>query len=136
MKGSCLCGKVSYEVEPPFKLFQYCHCTRCRKITGSAHASNLFVAPSQFHWVSGEELVSRFELSEAKYFASSFCRCCGSALPWQAKGVANLVIPAGSLDEDPKLRPKHNIYVSEKACWYTAPDSLPEYETLPPRKPK
>ena len=46
MKGSCLCGGVVYEIDPPFKIFQYCHCSRCRKFTGSAHAANLFVPPN------------------------------------------------------------------------------------------
>jgi hypothetical protein len=53
-KGSCLCGSVHYEFTGNMGIFQYCHCSRCRKVTGSAHAANLFVAPEQFHWVQGE----------------------------------------------------------------------------------
>jgi hypothetical protein len=40
--GSCLCGAVSFEVSGAFDSFFLCHCSRCRKDTGSAHAANLF----------------------------------------------------------------------------------------------
>lgn len=40
--GSCLCGEVHYEIEGAFERFYLCHCTHCRKDTGSAHAANLF----------------------------------------------------------------------------------------------
>ena len=61
MKGSCVCGIITYEITPPFKIFQYCYCSRCRKFTGSAQASNLFVPPSHFQWLQGQEHVGRFE---------------------------------------------------------------------------
>lgn len=133
MKGSCLCGSVRYEVEPPFRLFQYCHCSRCRKFTGSAHASNIFVAPEQFRWTSGENLVGRFEQPGAKYFATCFCKQCGSSLPWLVQGGKNLVIPAGSLDDDPQITPKHSIHWASKACWYKESGELPKYDELPPK---
>lgn len=131
MKGSCLCGDVSYEVTPPFKFFQYCHCSRCRKVSGSAHASNLLIAPEQFQWISGEELVGRFEEKNAKYFASSFCKKCGSSMPWLAQGGKNRIVPAGTLDDDPGIRPQQSIFYASKACWYEQVSDLPQYTTLP-----
>ncbi|MCA9563908.1 MAG: GFA family protein, partial [Myxococcales bacterium] len=100
-KGSCLCGGVRFEIEGPHMLFQYCHCSRCRKGTGSAHASNLFAAPSNFRWISGEELVKVWELPTAKYFCKAFCSECGSAAPYLAKSGKAFVVPAGLLDDDP-----------------------------------
>jgi len=38
--GSCLCGRVHYEITPPYWGFWYCHCERCRKATGSAHSKD------------------------------------------------------------------------------------------------
>jgi hypothetical protein len=134
MKGSCLCGGVTYEVEPPFKLFQYCHCTRCQKFTGSAHASNLFVAPEQFAWLTGAELVSRYEHPEAKYFATCFCQRCGSSLPWEAQGGGNRVIPAGTLDDEPDIPPRNNIYWGSRAPWYQETGTMTKFDCLPARK--
>lgn len=131
MRGSCLCGTVTYQVTPPFKIFQYCHCSRCRKFTGSAHASNLFVPPSQFQWLSGEDTVGRFEHPQAKYFATCFCRNCGSSLPWAVQGGKNIVVPAGTLNEDPGIRPQQNIYWGSKAPWYISPCELTRFDELP-----
>jgi hypothetical protein len=131
MKGSCLCGKVAYEISPPFKIFQYCHCARCRKVSGSAHASNMFVPPDQFKWLHGEECVGRYEHPEAKYFATGFCKNCGSSLPWAVQGGKNIVVPAGTLDEDPGITPQQNIFWGSKASWYISPCDLPKHEGFP-----
>jgi hypothetical protein len=58
VSGSCLCGAVTYEVSKLFLSFVHCHCSRCCKATGSAHASNLRVPPDQFSWTSGQEKTS------------------------------------------------------------------------------
>jgi len=129
--GSCLCGDITYQFIGPVKVFQYCHCTRCQKFTGSAHASNIIIDPIQFEWLNGEDSVGRFEIPETKHFATSFCKKCGSSLPWETKSGKAVVIPAGTLDDDPKVKTIHNIYFANKACWYEEPDSLLKYDELP-----
>ena len=131
IKGSCLCGDVTYQFFGPVKVFQYCHCSRCQKITGSAHASNIIIDPDKFEWTTGKEQVGRFELPEAKYFSSSFCKTCGSSLPWLTQSGTAMIVPAGTLDDDPEARPKHNIFYADKACWYSDVNSLVKYDELP-----
>jgi hypothetical protein len=134
MKGSCLCGSVVYEIEPPFSVFQYCHCSRCRKFTGSAHAANLFVPPTQFKWINGADQVGKYAVPEAKYFATAFCKHCGSSLPWETQGGKTMVIPTGTLDEDPGIRPQQNIFWASHADWLSESSELPKYDERPPRK--
>ena len=55
LAGECLCGKVSWEMSGPFEFFGMCQCSRCRKVTGAAFATNLFVKPEQFIWHSGKD---------------------------------------------------------------------------------
>ncbi|MGH1539883.1 MAG: GFA family protein [Arenicella sp.] len=129
--GSCLCGEVGYEITGNLGIFQYCHCSRCRKFTGSAHASNLFVSPDQFKWVKGELFVSTFLPEETKHFATAFCNNCGSSLPWTSKSGKAVIIPAGTLDEHPGIEPFQNIFCASKADWYKAPNELPEHNELP-----
>src|SRR5262249_597956 len=94
--GSCLCASVAFEITGEFRRFLPCHCGRCRKETGSAHAANLFSTPIEFTWVRGEETVRTFRLPNTR-FVKSFCVTCGSALPTvEANGT--VVVPAGSLD--------------------------------------
>tara|TARA_R110002096_G_scaffold314987_3_gene509142 strand:- start:8041 stop:8454 length:414 start_codon:yes stop_codon:yes gene_type:complete len=130
-KGSCLCGEIAYEIEGPFKIFQYCHCSRCRKTSGSAHSSNLFVPPERFKWTKGEELLGRFEQPDAKYFASTFCKQCGSSLPWAVQGGKNIVVTAGTLDDDPGIKPLWNVFWQSKAEWFCCTSELPAHDRFP-----
>ena len=129
--GSCLCGAVEYQITGNMEIFQYCHCSRCRKFTGSAHASNLFVSPEQFTWLKGEELVVNFLPEETKYFATAFCKKCGSSLPWKSKGSEVIIVPAGTLDKSPGIEPIQNIFFESRAEWYKPSNLLPEYAELP-----
>ena len=129
--GSCLCGEVTYEITGNLGVFQYCHCSRCRKFTGSAYASNIIIAIEHFKWTSGEALVGRFEPKETKHFATYFCKNCGSSLPWLGKSKKAIVIPAGTLDSDPGIRPLQNIFWDSKAEWYKDASELVKYDELP-----
>jgi len=129
--GSCLCGKVRYAVHGHFGIFQYCHCSRCRKFTGSAFSPGLIVPPDQFEWLAGEDNLGRYEMPDARHYATSFCKTCGSSLPWKAQSGKSVVVPAGSLDGVPDIKPLQNVYVASKAPWYVEPASLPAYDELP-----
>lgn len=132
--GTCLCGEVSYELTGNLGIFQYCHCSRCRKITGSAHAANILVAPDQFHWLAGEAQIGRYEVPQANHFATSFCKTCGSSLPWLTKSGKAYVVPAGTLDEHPGIEPMQNIFCASKAEWYVEASSLPQNDEFPKKK--
>jgi len=136
LAGSCLCGVVGYRITGPFQLFQYCHCSRCRKFTGSAHSSNLFVSPDKFSWTSGESQVGRYEHPEAKHLATCFCKICGSSLPWANQANTVIIVPAGTLDDVPDIRPQQNIYWDSHAGWYVDVSSLPKYAELPVKNHK
>lgn len=131
LSGSCLCGEVTYQFTEEIKVFQYCHCSRCQKFTGSAHASNIIIDPKHFQWLSGEDSVGRFEVKQAKHFATSFCKKCGSSLPWLAQSKKAFVIPAGTLNNTPQIKPQHNIYYADKAPWYEDVCTLTKYDELP-----
>lgn len=132
-KGSCLCGQVEYEISGNVGIFQYCHCSRCRKFTGSAHSANLFVKPEQFRWLKGEASVGTYAPDYSKYFTTAFCRNCGSSLPWAIKTGKTVVVTAGTLDDSPDIKPTQNVYCGSRAAWYVAASDLPENDTLPAR---
>ena len=131
IKGSCLCGAVGYEFNNPIGIFQYCHCERCRKFTGSAHAANLFVKPENFTWTQGEDSVGHYQLKDTKYFATAFCKHCGSSMPWTIQTGQTIVVPAGGLDDDPGIRPTQNIFCAYDAHWYIPAEALKKFDELP-----
>ncbi len=130
--GSCVCGTVQFSIRPPFRFFQYCHCTRCRKRSGSAHAANIAIAAEQLAFRAGEDAVLRFELPTAERWCNAFCRHCGSAAPWRTRNGKFAIVPAGSLDDDPQLRPERNIHVASGAAWYRPAADLPHFDAEPP----
>ena len=134
IRGSCLCGAAAFAIETgdtPFAAFQYCHCSRCRKKSGSAHCANIFVATEQFRWERGEDHVRRFELPGARGFCSGFCTRCGSAMPWLGKTGKRFIVPAGALDDDPGERPRRNVHFASRAAWYVAASELPTFDGEP-----
>jgi hypothetical protein len=135
VRGSCLCGTVTYELEGSPARLVHCHCTRCRKARGAAHASNAFWPIAAFRWLGGERETRAYRVSDAKYFTNCFCTTCGSKTPRldASRGIA--VIPAGALDHDPGLRPQMHIFVGSKAPWFEIADDLPRHDAAPGELP-
>jgi hypothetical protein len=133
LQGSCLCGGVTYEVTGEAKRFFHCHCSRCRKATGTGHASNMFLQPAALKWLTGEELVRAFKVPEAIRFTNNFCVTCGSRLPRQPKDSDIVIIPAGSLDDAPPIKPQARIFSESRANWSCGGEELPVYPGGPPQ---
>ncbi|MBZ0223908.1 MAG: GFA family protein [Dokdonella sp.] len=112
--GSCLCGEVRYTITGSFDRFYLCHCSHCRKDTGSAHAANLFASSAKLIWLSGERSITSFQLPGTRH-ARSFCAICGSALPFVNGQMT--VVPAGSLDTEFANLPDGNIFTGSRAAW-------------------
>jgi hypothetical protein len=43
-----------------------------------------------------------------------------------------VLIPAGSLDDDPKIRTSSHIFVASRAPWHEITDDLPQFAEGPP----
>ena len=131
LTGSCLCGGVTYEVWSPFLRFAHCHCRRCRKATGTGHATNLYCSPERFRWVTGEELLSRYDLPSASSFATVTCSTCGCLLPRLTRSGREVVVPAGSLDVEPSVAPNARIFCNSKVSWSCDHEDIRQYAELP-----
>jgi len=129
--GACLCGGTRYQITGEIRGFQYCHCSRCRRFTGSAHAANIFVSPDNFEWTVGEEAVGTFLLDGEPPFPTAFCKTCGSSMPSMSSSGRFWVIPAGTLASDPGIRPARNIFWGSRAPWFEPTSELPCHDELP-----
>lgn len=128
--GSCLCGKIQFEIKGSFESFFLCHCEHCQKDTGSAHAANLFSTTAKLQWNSGSENVKSFTLPGTRH-TKSFCHECGSAVPTEQMSGQLLVVPAGSLDSDLAITPTAHIFCSNRATWDTALETVKKFEKFP-----
>jgi len=132
VRGSCLCGAVEFHVTKPLKVAYNCHCSRCRHARAAAHASNAFTSMDGVQFVKGEEHLKSHKVPEAKYFTQVFCDVCSSIMPRLDPGRDIAVVPLGSLDDDPGIKPESNIFVADKAGWHDITDDLPAFEAGPP----
>ena len=131
--GSCLCGGVAWEVTGKPSLMMNCHCSRCRRGRGAAHATNAFYRLDQFRWVRGEELTDSFKVPDAQFFTQHFCRVCGSPTPRVMEKFNRVLVPAGAFDADPGVQPTAHIFVAYKAPWFGITDDIPQFSEMMPR---
>ena len=131
IRGSCLCGGVKFEITRAVGPFELCHCSRCRKASGSAFVASLGVLRDDFHLLQGGELISTYEaaIREAPpAYRTCFCSRCGSPVPNLFSDSRWLEVPAGILEDDPQLRPDKHIYVEFKSPWFAITDDLPQFD--------
>ncbi len=131
IRGSCLCGGVSFVAEGTPVGCWNCHCGRCRKGRSAAHASNLFMPLDAVRYTRGEDLLVSYKVPEALRFTQVFCRRCGSLLPFRNRARGATVIPMGALDDDPGVGPQGHIFVGSKAPWFEITGELPQYAEYP-----
>ena len=133
VKGSCLCGEVQYEISGDVVRFSHCHCGRCRKATGTGHASNLFMKPAaNLVWRQGEDMLQRYKVPEAERFYTLFCKQCGSPMPRVVPELDAVLIPAGSLDSEAPIAPNGRIFWASRADWSCDAGDLPVFDEYPP----
>jgi hypothetical protein len=127
VRGSCLCGGVRFEVTPPFIRANHCHCSRCRKHSGTAVCTQARVWREQFKLLRGESLIRVY--GEGQGAVKAFCSVCGSSLfggHWPHGRQVS--IRMGAFDDDPGIAPQFHTYVGSKAPWDRIDDDLPQYD--------
>jgi hypothetical protein len=118
--GGCLCGDVRYTVRGEPVHVGRCHCTDCRKESGSAFS------------VYAQWPIEAFELQGevASYDGRGFCPRCGARLfnPPQP-GDPEVEIRIGSLDDAPfELAPEAEIWIKRRESWLPPVDGAAQYD--------
>lgn len=128
--GSCLCGAVAYAFEGEPRVTVACHCTLCRKATGSAFGTWSLVALSHFHWQKGESELGEFRSSE--HGRRLFCKHCGTTLgSLTTRRPTFMHVAAGTFDSAPPVRIALHAYTASKVPWHAITDAAPQHEGEP-----
>lgn len=131
LTGSCLCGALRYSVTGEPSRFYHCHCSRCRKATGTGHATNLFLDNGTLTWTGDTALIKRYKVPEAERFTRTFCTQCGGPLPAEIPSMNLVFVPAGTLDLEPAIGPQANIFFGSRTAWSCTGDGIPCFDTYP-----
>jgi arginase len=133
LTGGCLCGGVRYELTKPFRRANHCHCSLCRRHSGTFGLTQGRVPRDGFRLLRGGELVQVYRPAEGTA-VKAFCSVCGSSLfggTWPEGPEVSVRL--GSLDGDPGVRPQYHSFTESKAPWdRIPPDGLPRYPEAPP----
>ncbi len=117
MNGDCLCGGVRIEVSGKVGPVVYCHCSRCRKASGTAFGANADVWLKYWRVLAGEDLIREFESSPGVFRA--FCGRCGSPIYSRRANAPDVLrLRLGILNDDPGRRSLAHFWVGSKAAWF------------------
>jgi hypothetical protein len=132
--GSCLCGGVRFRVTGRFRRANHCHCSRCRKHSGTFGLTQGRVPRGSFELLAGEHLLHVYR--PAGGMVKVFCSECGSSVfggTWP--DGPEVSIRFGALDGDPGIRPQYHSHVASKAAWdEVCDDGLPRHPEAPPEE--
>ena len=125
LTGKCFCGAVEYSVPDAFLYAVNCHCSNCRRTTGSAFKPFAGIERAKFAVTKGADSLLIYGGDKAH---DAHCSKCGSLLYSVVRDALWVHVTLGTLVDAPTIRPAHHIFVGSKAPWFTITDDLPQYE--------
>lgn len=134
MIGKCLCGEIQFKITGTVPNLYQCHCSLCRKQSGTSSNAATLIHENNFSWLTGEDKISKYEMENG--FTSHFCSVCGSPVPNRLRQTDKIWIPAGSLPGEIDSQIVVHIYTKSKASWEKILnkgkqyDEMPDFETL------
>jgi len=125
LSGKCFCGAVEYAVDDAFVYAANCHCSDCRRTTGSAFKPFAGIPCEKLALTKG---ANGLLIHGSPENHNAHCRACGSLLYSLVREAAWVHVAMGTLVDAPTIRPTHHIFVGSKAPWYEITDGLPQYQ--------
>jgi hypothetical protein len=129
LSGECLCGAVQYRVSDAFEYALNCHCSQCRRATGSAFKPLAGIRRSELLIARGGDLLLIY--GEEAGAHDVHCRSCGTLLFSVVRDGTYVHVAMGTLVDEPSIRPSMHIFVASKASWHEITDDLPQYPEFP-----
>ncbi len=130
--GGCLCGAIRYEVSgEPLRMVS-CHCDNCRKATGAAFATNIFVKADDLSITQGTPSTYQHKADSGNLMTKEFCANCGSQLFGSGAarpGIKNIKV--GSIDDAGFVLPSANLYTKRALPFSHLSDELENFEEMP-----
>ena len=131
--GSCLCGAVRFESDAEPVMTAACHCSHCRKQSGSAF-SVVVAIPADSFTNTGSALKTYEDIgASGKPVLRKFCGECGSPIITEAKAYEGLIfIKAGALDDPSVVEVGAEIWCDSRLEWSNIPSGLTQFPGNPP----
>ena len=124
MRGHCLCGNVSFEIDPPVQTCVNCHCESCRRQCSAPVTTYIGIPDEQWRWTG----------TPPQIFVSSpgvqrtFCGTCGTPVSFRSNRMSGIMHFFAAVMEDPeRFKPTLHVAFEEKLPWLILEDELPAH---------
>jgi len=131
LSGGCLCGAVRYTAKTSMEVIA-CHCTHCRRQSGSAFSVNVLVAEAELA-LTGVLHAFRDRGDSGAAVDRNFCPTCGSPIYSALAAMPGvLALKAGTLDEPNRVSPAAQIYCDSAVDWAGLEGASARFPRNPP----
>jgi hypothetical protein len=135
LNGSCLCGKVTFEIQDQPHMSANCHCLSCQKTSGAGHAFHLMFNTDQVE-IKGETKGYEWTADSGNEVTTYFCPECGSSTHGITPGFPGMItVRAAILDQSDDFAPQVSVYKKRLRSWDQMNDDIPAFEAMPPSPP-
>jgi hypothetical protein len=118
----CCCGASSITVEGEPTLNGICHCTSCRRRTGSAFGWSAYFPDDKVLAKTGE--MRLYAKDGDTGYNRFFCARCGTTLYWKSFGFLSdqTGIAGGCFVDDPLPSPNLSAQDKDRCAWLALPE--------------
>lgn len=129
IEGGCNCGAIRYRAEGDPIVVAQCHCSNCRKQSGSAFSVNLLFKASAVRYEGDLTTYEDSDTFSGNAVLRKFCGLCGSPIfsePTDGKGL--IIVKAGTLDDPSSAVPTVSVWTATALPWVTLPDGQYKFD--------
>lgn len=117
LSGQSLCGAVRYRISGAPALVAICHCTHCRRQSGSAFSVNALIARTDYRQEGTTRVFTDTGSSGAPVYRQ-FCPGCGSPILSALPGLPDhILVKVGTLDNPEALTPSREVWCDSALPW-------------------
>jgi hypothetical protein len=130
--GGCICGAVRYEITGEPHVTYVCHCTDCRRQSGSAFGLTSVLTADQLKITRGELKTQTRVAESGRTLTRYFCPECGTWIYNVPESLpTNRRLKPGTLDDASWVRPTVHLWVRSALPWVQIPADVIKHETQP-----
>ena len=131
-RGSCLCGKIRFQLNAePITLYA-CHCTDCQRRSGGALLLSMWVQRDALEVLDGNPKLVSSIANDGRQRKNKVCPACEVRLwsePIHRPRLA--ILRPGTLDQAKEFKPVAHQFVRSALPWFVFPEGVKLYETAP-----
>jgi hypothetical protein len=129
-EGGCLCGAVRYRVTGEPNVTGVCHCTFCKRRTGSAFGVAAYFDNEAVKITGGVLKTYEYRSDESnRWLRTEFCPSCGTTVTWTAEAFPEgRGIALGTFDDPNWIKPTIHAWTRSALHWIVFPGDVYKLE--------